>query len=306
MKRVFVVVVLAAVLIVAVSAAAFVHRLDQRTHGQYFDSNGVKIHYTVEGAGPPVILVHGFAVNGDLNWRRPGVIDALSPRYQVITLDNRGHGLSDKPHEAGKYGIEMVEDVIRLMDHLKIPKAHVVGYSMGGFMTLKLLTLHPDRLLSVAPCAAGWAPPTEKAPVLEALAVSLERRAGFGPLTRTLEPGGNPNWFKVWMTDRILMHLNDQAALAQVIRQFPEFTVAEEALRNNTVPVLSVVGSLDPLKLGIDRMKGILGAHEVCVIDNCDHITTMRDAGFVQALEDFLDRQTSAAPERAPAPAEAA
>src|SRR5262249_15124946 len=113
-----------------------------------FDSNGVKIHYIVEGAGEPVILVHGFTADIDKNWRAPGIIRALLPKYQVIALDNPGHGKSDKPHDPQKYGLEMAEDVVRLMDHLKIKQAHVIGYSMGAIITAKLLTTHPDRLKS--------------------------------------------------------------------------------------------------------------------------------------------------------------
>src|SRR5579883_1762190 len=97
---------------------------------QSFDSNGVKIHYTVEGKGEPVLLIHGFAANADFNWRQPGVIKALAENYKVIALDNRGHGQSGKPHDIAKYGEEMAEDAVRLLDHLGIKKAHIVGYSM--------------------------------------------------------------------------------------------------------------------------------------------------------------------------------
>ena len=89
---------------------------------QYFDSNGVKIHYVVEGAGEPVVLVHGFTANIQLQWGMPGIITKLAKDYQVIALDNRGHGKSDKPHDPEKYGPEMINDVIRLMDHLNIKK----------------------------------------------------------------------------------------------------------------------------------------------------------------------------------------
>ncbi|HEX72751.1 MAG TPA: alpha/beta fold hydrolase, partial [Candidatus Hydrogenedentes bacterium] len=111
--------VLGALLIAAALLAFFATR---RVTGDYFDSNGVRIHYTVEGAGDPVILVHGFAANADLNWRLPGVTKALAKEFRVIALDNRGHGLSDKPHDPQQYGAEMIEDVVRLMDHLGIEK----------------------------------------------------------------------------------------------------------------------------------------------------------------------------------------
>src|SRR5437899_11802964 len=106
---------------------------------QFFDSNGVKIRYIVEGKGEPVVLIHGFTADIDKNWRTgfavgpyqngPRIIEALSKNYRVIALDNRGHGKSDKPHDVKQYGVEMAEDVLRLLDHLKIKQAHVVGYS---------------------------------------------------------------------------------------------------------------------------------------------------------------------------------
>ena len=102
---------------------------------RYFNSGDVKLHYTVEGTGEPVILVHGFAGSIGTNWRTPGVVKGLSDAYQVIALDNRGHGQSEKPHNPAAYGKEMVDDVIRLMDHLNISKAHIVGYSRGGVIT---------------------------------------------------------------------------------------------------------------------------------------------------------------------------
>src|SRR5579871_2661677 len=109
-----------------------------------FDSAGVKLHYIVEGQGEPVILIHGYAASIVANWGAPGIVKKLAESYQVIALDNRGHGQSDKPHDAGAYGSKMFDDVLRLMDHLKIKKAHIVGYSMGGFITEELLVEHAN------------------------------------------------------------------------------------------------------------------------------------------------------------------
>src|SRR5437764_612909 len=105
---------------------------DDGAKPQSFDSRGVKIHYTVEGQGAPVVLIHGLHSSADINWRVPGTIKTLAAHYRVIAFDVRGHGHSDKPDKDDAYGVEMAEDVVRLMDHLKIDKAHIVGYSMGG------------------------------------------------------------------------------------------------------------------------------------------------------------------------------
>ncbi|HNR30311.1 MAG TPA: alpha/beta fold hydrolase [Candidatus Hydrogenedentes bacterium] len=151
--------------VLALSVAIFVFLLVDRAGGHYFNSNGARIYYTDEGAGEPVILIHGIGANADLNWRRPGVTRALAKHFRVIAFDLRGHGLSDKPAEPEQYGVQMVEDVPRLMDHLGIDQAHVAGYSLGGFLLQRLLVLHPDRVRSAAICAAGWKDPEDPTPI---------------------------------------------------------------------------------------------------------------------------------------------
>ena len=99
--------------------------------GQTFDANGVKIWYFVQGKGDPVVLVHGWLSSATINWVLPGTSALLTKDYQVIAPDMRGHGHSDKPLEEKAYGQELAEDIRRLLDHLMIRKAHIVGYSMG-------------------------------------------------------------------------------------------------------------------------------------------------------------------------------
>ncbi len=123
---------------------------------QFFDARGVKIHYLVEGTGEPVVLIHGLDSSARLNWQLPGTIDALAKDHQVIALDLPGYGQSDKPIEPEAYGLRWVADVILLLDRLKIQKAHIVGYSMGGMVALKFIAEHPDRVLSGALGGMGW------------------------------------------------------------------------------------------------------------------------------------------------------
>src|SRR5262249_27817382 len=112
----------------------------QAAPGDFFDSNGVRIHYVDSGRGEPVVLIHGFTGTYDRHWRAPGVTEALeSAGYRAIGIDCRGHGESGKPSEPAQYGLEMVGDVVRLLDHLKIDRAHIVGYSMGGWIANQLL-----------------------------------------------------------------------------------------------------------------------------------------------------------------------
>src|SRR5262245_35657031 len=79
-----------------------------------FDSNGVKIFYFVQGSGEPVILIHGWLSSAGINWALPGISGHLAKNYQVLAMDVRGHGLSDKPAKEEAYGPELVKDVTRL------------------------------------------------------------------------------------------------------------------------------------------------------------------------------------------------
>ncbi len=281
--------------LVAVIAAGLWSLLNHRVRGEFFDANGVRIHYTDEGRGEPVVLVHGYAVNADINWRQPGIVRALAKHYRVIALDNRGHGLSDKPHDAKQYGVEMVRDVVRLLDHLGIDKAHVAGYSMGGFITLKLVTMYPDRLLSAAPCAAGWQIPDEKnRAILDRIAESLEQNQGYGPLFRMLEPGGKkPGRAKLAVLNLLMEHFNDRQAMAAVMRAFPEFAVTEQELRDNRVPTLSIVGSRDSLRGGVDALRGVMANHEALYVEGGDHMTTIARTEFVEGLQAFIAKHSS-------------
>ncbi len=257
----------------------------------YFDSNGVKIHYATAGEGEPVVLIHGFSANLQMNWQSPKVIDELAEDYQVIAIDNRGHGRSDKPHEPEKYGLEMVEDIVRLLDHLKLDKAHVVGYSMGGFITSRLLATHADRLLSATLGGAGWSREGDsRMEFLKELAESLEAGKGITPLILRLVPEGQPkpSEEELQTMNQLVMALNDPLALAAVIRGMKGLTVTEQELRANKVPTLALIGALDPLKAGVDEMQKVMGKLDVVVIDDADHMSAFRSPVFVESLKAFL------------------
>jgi pimeloyl-ACP methyl ester carboxylesterase len=109
----------------------------------YFTSfDGTKIWYEVKGAGEPVVLVHGFIVNGE-SWKKaPLYTDLIKAGYKVIVLDMRGNGKSDKPHDASSYANDAeAKDIIGLLNSLQIKKYAVVGYSRGSIITARLLIL---------------------------------------------------------------------------------------------------------------------------------------------------------------------
>jgi len=267
-----------------------------RAEDAFFDSKGVKLHYTVEGKGEPVLLIHGFAANIDFNWVLPGVTKALAKDYQVISIDNRGHGRSDKPHDAKQYGTEMVEDAVRLLDHLKIKKAHVVGYSMGAMVTHKLIATHPDRLLSatLGGGAAVKLPGDDQ--FMDDLVESLNNGKGLAPLMTALTPMGRPNPTEEQLktANQMIMAVNDPKALAAVVRGLSDLTIPENKLKANRVPTLALVGAIDPLKARVDPLKDRMANLTIVVIDGADHIDAVGKPEFINGLKKFLGEHRAA------------
>jgi pimeloyl-ACP methyl ester carboxylesterase len=265
--------------------------LTRRVEGSYFDSEGVRIHFTDEGSGTPVVLLHGFAVNADLNWRLPGLTEALAREFRVISMDLRGHGLSGKPHDPEHYGDAMAEDVIALLDHLGIEKVHLAGYSLGGIITLKLATTHPDRLLSASPLGAGWENPEDSTflVALAGIAEALESGRGVPPLSASLGGEREPPGFLHTIWVRVMTGcLNDGRALAAMVRGIRGLTVEREAVGRISVPVCSIVGTLDPMKAGVDAMVGVVPDHTVVFLEGADHLQAPRSAELAKALREFL------------------
>jgi len=260
----------------------------QAAGDSYFESNGVKIHYTEEGKGEPVLLIHGFAADIITNWELTGIRKALAREYRVIAIDNRGHGKSDKPHDPAKYGMEMVEDAVRLLDHLKIKKAHIIGYSMGGIITLKLAATHPERLSTITLGGAGWMREADLAG--DRIADALEKGGDLEPFIREATAPGQPkpSEQQVRLLSLLLSSYNDNKALAAVARALNKLKVIEEDLKAIRVPTLAVVGSRDFVKPKVDNLQGRLPGLKTVVIDGTDHFTTMFSPRLVQSLQAFL------------------
>lgn len=263
----------------------------------FFESDGARIHYVVAGEGEPVLLIHGFSANIGVQWKGPGVIDALSDRFRVIAYDNRGHGKSSKPHDPAQYGDKMALDAIAMLDHLGIEKAHFVGYSMGGFITARLLALAPERMLSATLGGAGW--PRNDDPnrnsLLE-LADSLDANGSFAPLLNRLRPADQPPLTDEAIANmsRMMAMMNDVKALAATIRGMSQFSLSEDQVRAVTVPTLAIIGERDPLKDTVDPLAGVLPGVRIVVIPQADHMNAFTNELFRTTLRDFLVERSAA------------
>lgn len=252
--------------------------------------DGVEIHYLVEGRGDPVVLLHGITGTAASNWGGAGIIGRLAEEFQVIAVDQRGHGESGKPHDPASYGERMALDVVDLLDHLRLQQAHVVGYSMGGFITMKLVALAPDRLMSAVVGGAGWPSPALRDDAMfDALAVSLEEGKGGGPLVEFLWPGEEPPTpEQVQAIGQAMVATNDQMALAAVVRGMSALDVTAELLRINEVPTLNIIGSEDPLKPNADALVDVMQEHRLHVIEGANHMNTLNSPEFYDTIRAFF------------------
>ena len=115
-------------------------------------SDGVHLAYDDVGEGAPVLLIHGFAASRVQNWRAPGWYDTLvGVGYRVVAMDCRGHGESGKPHDPAAYDHTiMMADAVAVMRAAQAEPAYVMGYSMGGYISIHLLLKHPELVRKLA------------------------------------------------------------------------------------------------------------------------------------------------------------
>ena len=265
---------------------------------KFFDAAGVQIHYVEKGQGEPVLLLHG--IGGSLqSWRDAGVFDKLAVDHRVIAFDARGHGKSGKPHDPKLYGRQMPLDVVRLLDHLGIKQAHIVGYSMGAGTTSQLLTMHPERFLT-ATLAAGagrFEFTAEDARGAEQEAAERERECISRTLTARLAAPGTPTpseeeWKKrsaACFADAT----QDPRAIAAVTRSRGETVVDPQKASAVSVPTLGIVGTLDPAATALERLKTLRPSLQLVRVQGAVHSSAaaaglMRNPEFLTTVRAFI------------------
>ncbi|HAV41157.1 MAG TPA: hypothetical protein DCW97_01930 [Acidobacteria bacterium] len=268
-----------------------------RAEDGFFDSNGVKIYYVTEGEGEPVVLIHGWMADSSM-WGRDQQgntkLDS-SVGFKLIAFDCRGHGKSDKPHDQKQYGTEMAADVVRLLDHLHLDKAHLVGYSSGAFIAGKVAATYPERVLSVV--YAGQAPVIAEVmkrgdfSEVESFARAVEN-GDLGSYLIDITPADRPKPTRE-QAEAVAKYLyggKDVIAFATSGRSFPDLAVTVADLEKCQAPVLFIRGENESqhVKSKIKTARELLGRGEIKVIPGGDHITTLIQPEFTTSLLDFL------------------
>ncbi len=247
----------------------------------HFNSDGVDIAYHDEGTGDPVLLIHGFASSRDVNWVGPGwVRTLLDAGYRVISFDHRGHGASGKPHDPVQYHSErMAEDAARLLDHLGIERADVIGYSMGARVGAYLTLLYPSKVRSLVMGGLGIHL-VEGVGLPQSIADAMDAPS----LDDVSDPMGR--MFRSFAD----ANRQDLKALAACIRGSRQVLSREEVGRIFQ-PVLVAVGTRDAVAGDPRPLVELLPDGEVLDIPNRDHNPAVGDKVFKQGVLDFLRRR---------------
>lgn len=248
---------------------------------RYFKSGDLSLAYVDEGEGEPILLIHGFASNYRVNWQSTGWISALvAAGRRVIALDNRGHGESDKPHDRAAYGTPvMANDAIRLLDHLSIGRADLMGYSMGARITAFAGLAHPGRV---------------RCCILSGLGIGLVKGVGAPePIAEALlAPSPDSVSSERGRMFRLFADQtgSDRIALAACISASRQ-TLSPEELSEMAVPVLVAVGTQDNIGGDAGALAALIPGAEAFAIAGRDHMKAVGDRSHKTAVLDFLDRR---------------
>jgi pimeloyl-ACP methyl ester carboxylesterase len=246
-----------------------------------FANGEVEIAYLDEGDGDPIVLVHGFASTKEVNWVHPGWIATLTrDGRRVIALDNRGHGASGKLYDPSAYhSATMADDVRALLDHVKIERADVMGYSMGARITAFLAVKHPERVRSAIFGGLGIRL-VEGVGLPETIADALEAPS----LDDVRDPTGRV--FRIFADQT----KSDLRALAACIRGSRQ-TVSRTEVAAIRVPVLVAVGTRDEVAGSAQELAALIPGARALDIPDRDHMLAVGDRIFKAGVIDFLNQR---------------
>ena len=247
-----------------------------------FQNGSVEIAYLDEGAGEPIVLVHGFASSKEVNWVQPGWFETLKGAgRRVIALDDRGHGQSSKLYDPADYHTsKMAGDARALLDHLGVPRADVMGYSMGARIAAFLALEHAQVVRCMVLGGLGMhlidgvGLPTTIADALEAPS-----------LADVADPQGRT--FRAFADQT----KSDRLALAACIRGSRQVLTRERVASIQT-PTLVAVGTKDPIAGSAEELAAVMPNAKALPIPNRDHMLAVGDKVFKAGVLEFLRENT--------------
>jgi pimeloyl-ACP methyl ester carboxylesterase len=246
-----------------------------------FHHGSVEIAFLDEGSGEPIVLVHGFASNKEVNWIQPGWVTTLTRAgRRVIAFDNRGHGASSKLYDPADYHSDaMAGDVHALLDHLGLARADVMGYSMGARITAFLALAAPQKVRSAILGGLGIRL-VDGVGLPESIADALEAPA----LADVEDPQGR--MFRAFADQT----RSDLKALAACIRGSRQ-TLRREEVGRIHAPTLIAVGTKDPIAGSAQALAALIPGARALDIPDRDHMLSVGDRAFKAGALAFLEER---------------
>ena len=260
------------------------HAVHRRGGAYFHASDGTRLHYTDEAktnGGGPVLLVHGTAQSGWM-WQAPSWCDTAATLarhgYRPVTIDLRGMGMSDLSNDTSRYGgARVCQDMVELLDHLGIRRAHVLGFSLGGYLLGPLVVRYPDRIASATLAGAQFRREAE----------DLARRAAG--LNKMFES----DFFK-----RRNLSTDEMGALHAMSTEahIRSQVVTEAQMKSLQVPIYAIAGGSDsngyPLQPGHTMARYQL-------LEHTSHLEIVTHPQFAQHVLSFLAKHPIGAQQRA-------
>lgn len=252
---------------------------------EYFEpDSGVRLRFRQAGSGEPVVFLHGFA--SSLEAVAP-LADSLIGTHRVIALDQRGHGRSSDPTDPEAYGHEMGEDVIRLLDHLGIERAHLIGHSMGAVVSAYVAVRHPEHVASVTLIAPPFFEDSATAATtLAPIVAELESGGGFFAFIDRFIPE-MPDSVATGMSAE-MTSTGDRTMLVGVMRTFPELGVGRKGAETATMPALIIVGSVDTLRVEDRALAGWWPGARLVEVPGADHVDVFWHPATLSAVRERI------------------
>lgn len=250
----------------------------------YFMSGDARLRYRDIGQGEPVILLHGLT-RSLADWT--GFADTLARDHRVIALDVRGFGKSTRFSDPARLGSQMAADIVRLLDHLDIPRAHLAGHSMGASIAAKVATLHPDRVRSVTLLAGAFSEDTTAFAKDEGgFAADVEQGRGMTRFLRWLFPAYPDSVITTFNAEALSM--NDPATIGAAMRSVGALMVLPHAAHRVRAPALVVVGAGDPLLPQSRWLASWWPGAQLLEIPDADHITVLYHPKVLSAMRSLM------------------
>jgi pimeloyl-ACP methyl ester carboxylesterase len=247
----------------------------------HFTSDGVDIAYLDEGEGDPILLIHGFASTATVNWVSTNWVATLRHAHRrVVAFDNRGHGASTKFYAAAQYTLpRMADDARRLLDHLRIERADILGYSMGARIGTFLALDHPERVRSLVLGGIAMG-------LVNGMRLAEEIVSALDAPNHETIPPGIPRNFRGFADQT----RSDRRALAACMLGTRE-TVTRERLAMLKPPVLVAVGENDTIAGPGEPLARLIPDAEFVLIPRRDHMRATGDPVFKAAVLAFLAKR---------------